>query len=287
MGMADHDVARLAGVDDPGHRVPHLRVVVLAGEAELLAEIAFADQHRADPRHVVQHVVQVLDPRRILDHQDDEDLAVRRERPHIGLSVVLLLRQPPVAHGMARSVAAHPGRLVERRVLEAGVAARSDRVIGLLDAAHMRPDHPVDAEIERLLGVPLAPFRAVGRDADHGGDRRRDGPGGGDPGAVEHVLQRIAQRADVPRVVLQFEDDAVIARRRHGDGALDVGGGEGGEGALSGFQRADDAVEPRYLRHPGLRRVCCDGGNLAAGAGRVTRPGAFATPRGAEAGRRP
>ena len=261
-------------------------MVVLPREAQLLAEVAFADQDGADPRHVVQHVGEALDPRRVLDHQNDEDFAVRRERPDIRLPVIVLLGQAPVAHGMARTVAPDAGGLVERCGFEPGIAARRDRVIGLLDRAHMRPDHAVDAEIERLLGVPLRHLAAVGRNADHRRHCRRDGTGPGDLRAAQHVLQGVAERADVPGVVLHLEDDAVVARRRESDGALDVGGGERGEGALSGFQRRDDAVEPRYFGHPGLRKVRFDGGNLAAGAAAVIRFGAVSPPRGAAAGRR-
>src|SRR5262249_3619403 len=42
--VADRHLALLAGVDDVLHRVEHLRMLVLAREAELLAQVAFADQ---------------------------------------------------------------------------------------------------------------------------------------------------------------------------------------------------------------------------------------------------
>ena len=61
------------------------RVLVLARIAELLAEIAFADQDRADALHLGQHLVEVLDAAHVLDLQDAEDLAVRIERPDVGL----------------------------------------------------------------------------------------------------------------------------------------------------------------------------------------------------------
>src|SRR5581483_479273 len=41
--VADHDVVLLAGVDDAPHPLAQLGMVVLARNAELLAEIAFAD----------------------------------------------------------------------------------------------------------------------------------------------------------------------------------------------------------------------------------------------------
>src|ERR1700704_2826424 len=56
MRMADRHLVLLAGLDDVGHGVEHLRVLVLAREAELLAEIAFADQDQADARHLGQNI---------------------------------------------------------------------------------------------------------------------------------------------------------------------------------------------------------------------------------------
>src|SRR5215467_11529855 len=67
--VADRDLALLAGVDDVLHRVEHLRMLVLAREAELLAQIAFADQDQADAGYLGEDVVEVLDRQRVLDHQ--------------------------------------------------------------------------------------------------------------------------------------------------------------------------------------------------------------------------
>ena len=60
--MADHDIVLLAGVD-------HLRFIHSSttlcsywrGIAELLREIAFADQHGADARHIGEDVVEIFD----------------------------------------------------------------------------------------------------------------------------------------------------------------------------------------------------------------------------------
>src|SRR5436309_3515600 len=46
--MADHDIVLLAGVDHPLHPFEHLRVLILPGIAELLGEVAFANENGAD-----------------------------------------------------------------------------------------------------------------------------------------------------------------------------------------------------------------------------------------------
>ena len=56
--VADHDVVPLAGVDHPRHPFEHLGVLVLAGIAELLGEIALADEDGADAGHLLQDVGQ-------------------------------------------------------------------------------------------------------------------------------------------------------------------------------------------------------------------------------------
>jgi len=63
-------------------------------------------------RNIGENVVEVLDAARILDLQDAEDLALRIERPHIGLLIVFLEGQAPIARRCRRAVAAQSGRLV-------------------------------------------------------------------------------------------------------------------------------------------------------------------------------
>ena len=167
MRVADDDIVLLAGVDHALHLLQQLRILVLARNAKLLAEIAFADQDRADALHLLEHRVEVLDAAHVLDLQDREDLAVRIERPHVGLRVILLLRQAPVAHRAVRAVAADAGRLVVLRGLEPRIAARRDRVVGLLDGRDVRKHDAVAAEIERLLRLPLRLLDAVHRHAHH------------------------------------------------------------------------------------------------------------------------
>jgi len=52
-------------------------MLILARDAELLAEIAFADQDGADAGDLGQHRVEIFDATGILDLQDAENLALR------------------------------------------------------------------------------------------------------------------------------------------------------------------------------------------------------------------
>ena len=181
-------------------------------------------------------------PTRVLHHQDHEDLALGIERPDVGAIVIILLAEPPVAHRLGRAVAAHAGGLVERRGLQARIAAGGDRVIGLVDGRDVRPHDAVDAEIERLLGLQLRLLGAIRRNPHHRRDAGRDRAGSGDLAAVEHVLQAIAQRPDVPRIVLHLVDDAVVFGGGHRDRGLGIGLAKRRERRLAGLQGADHAV---------------------------------------------
>src|SRR5580704_18244074 len=81
MRMADHDIVLLASVDDAFHPFQHDLVLVLARIAELLRQVAFADQDAADARNVLEHSIEVLDAAGVFDLQDAEDLTLRIERP--------------------------------------------------------------------------------------------------------------------------------------------------------------------------------------------------------------
>src|SRR5580698_808835 len=105
MRMADHDIVLLAGVDHALHPLQQLRMLILARDAELLTEIAFADQDGADAGHLGQHGVEVFDTTGVLDLQNAENLALRIERPHVGFIVIVLLAEPPIARGRGRAVA--------------------------------------------------------------------------------------------------------------------------------------------------------------------------------------
>src|SRR5712692_2975787 len=83
--VSDHDIVLLAGVDHALHPFQQLGMIVLPRNAEFLAEIAFANQDAANARNLGQHRVEVFDAARVLDLQYAENLALRVERPDIGL----------------------------------------------------------------------------------------------------------------------------------------------------------------------------------------------------------
>ncbi len=168
---------------------------------------------------------------------------LRVERPDVGAVVVLLLRQPPVAGGIPGRVPALPRGLVTRGAGRPGVAAGRNGVARLLDRAHVRPQDPVHAAVEHLLGDPLVHFAPVGWYAHHGRDRRRQGSRFHYLPAVEQVLQTVAQRPDVVRAVLHFDHDTVVAFGRN---ELTVGGlrrREAHENVLALLEHFDDSVQ--------------------------------------------
>src|SRR5256885_11598476 len=67
--MAAYDVVLLAGLDHVRHVPEQFRMLVLARETQLLAEIAFAAQARSDALHLAEHRVEIRNPARVLDLQ--------------------------------------------------------------------------------------------------------------------------------------------------------------------------------------------------------------------------
>src|SRR5262245_60296192 len=124
MRMPAGDAMFVADAADGGHRFDDGGVIVLPRMTEILRQITLADQHHADALHCLQYPRQVVDGHDVLAHDDDENLAVRNERPHVSLLVVVLRCNPPVASGMYGLVAAHALWLVRRRFFRAGVPAR-------------------------------------------------------------------------------------------------------------------------------------------------------------------
>ena len=61
MRVADDDVMLLAGLHHARHPFQQLRVIVLPRIAELLAEVALADQDRADALDLGEDGVEILD----------------------------------------------------------------------------------------------------------------------------------------------------------------------------------------------------------------------------------
>jgi hypothetical protein len=105
MRVANRSAARLADANDLGH-VPHdFRVLVFARVAEFLAEIAFTDQSRSDARQLGQYLIEILDGKRILDHQDDEDFTRRIEGPYIGSLAIFCLGKAPKTSCRAGAIA--------------------------------------------------------------------------------------------------------------------------------------------------------------------------------------
>src|SRR5208282_532840 len=189
MRVTDHDVVFLAGVDDAFHLFQHGFVLVLPRVAELLRQVAFADQDAADARHIVEYVVEVLDAACILDLQDAKNFTLRIKRPDVGFLVVVLLAEAPVARGCGRTIATDAGGLVARGALESRIAAGAYRIGRFLDRRNMREHDTVATHVEGLLGLPLRHLRPVHRYAGHRRHARHDGGGLGDLRAVEHVLQ--------------------------------------------------------------------------------------------------
>lgn len=109
----------------------------------------------------------------------------------------------------------------------------------------MRPHDAVDTLVEDLLGHPLAGFAAIGRDAHKRGHRRRERAGAHDLPAVEHVLQAVAERADIVGPVLHLKDDTVVGRAVDGLRDADLRRGKGHKARFALLQSPDHAIEAR------------------------------------------
>ena len=136
-----------------------------------------------------------------------------------------------------------------RGVLEPRIAAGADGVGRFFDGGNVREHDAVATHIERLLGLPLRHLDPIDGNPGHRRDARHHGGGFGDLRAVEHVLQAIPQEPAVPGLMLHLEDAAVDFRGAHRHGTGDLGRRKTGQRMLSGFKRADDAVEPWKFSH--------------------------------------
>src|SRR6202040_100405 len=85
MRVADHNVMFFAGVDYALHPFERTLVLVLPRIADLLREVAFADEYRTNAWHVGKKIVEIVDAARVFDLKDAENLALRIERPDVGL----------------------------------------------------------------------------------------------------------------------------------------------------------------------------------------------------------
>src|SRR5436190_2214850 len=239
----------LAGIDDPRHPFEYLGVFVLAWIAELLREIAFADQYGADARHLLEDLRQRLDAAHVLHHQDYEDLTFGAERPYVGAVVVVLLRESPVPHRGRWPVAADAGWLIVRQALAPRIAACGNGVIGFLHRGDVRPHYSINAKVERLLGMELSFLGSIRRNAHHRGDPGRGRAGLCDLSAIEHVLQTIAQCPYVPGIVLHLKHETVVLGGGHGNGSFGIGLAKRRECVIDGLQVADHAIEARDVSH--------------------------------------
>ncbi len=117
----------------------------------------------------------------------------------------------------------------------------------------MGPHQSVGADVEHLLGHPLAHLAAVGRNADERGDRRRQGAPLQDLPAVQHVLEAVPEIVDVVGMVLGLEDHPVVGRGGQRDGPLNRRRGDKrGHGGAPLLESADNAVQSRHGRHARL-----------------------------------
>src|SRR5258706_3222008 len=139
MRVAHRDLVLPAGLDDVGHGVEHLRMLVLARKAEFLGKVALANQYEADTWHLLENVGEIGNALGVLDHQHDQDLPLGVERPYVGLGVIVLLGEPPVAHRGGWTVAADAGGLLNRRSFQPRVAAGPDPLSG---PPHRRASRP-------------------------------------------------------------------------------------------------------------------------------------------------
>src|ERR671935_1599495 len=116
-----------ADATDGRHRLHNGGMIVLTRIAEVLREIAFADEHHTDSGYLLQNPRQVIDRPHLFTHDDDQNLAVRHERPHVGLCVVFLRRDAPVARCVNGLIAALPLWFIRGCRLRPRVSARCNR----------------------------------------------------------------------------------------------------------------------------------------------------------------
>src|ERR1700733_13449619 len=152
MRMPDDDIVLLAGIDHALHPFQHGLVLVLPRIAEFLRQVAFADQDGADARHVLQNVVEIFHAARVFDLQHAEYLALRVERPDVGLLVIFLLSEAPITRRRGRTVAADAGGVKERGIAQARITAGAHRIGGFLAPRKLRKNKAAASHVERLPG---------------------------------------------------------------------------------------------------------------------------------------
>src|SRR5271169_3500440 len=117
---------------------------------------------------------------------------------------------PPIARRRRGRIAPLTRRLEILRRAGPRITAGGDCVARFVDGADMRPDDAVDALVQDLLGDPLARLAAIGGDAHERRHRRSQCPSLQDLPAVQHVLETVAQCADVVWAMLHLEHHAIV-----------------------------------------------------------------------------
>ena len=118
--MATGNVVFFADSKNGVDRLGNNRMIVVPGMTQFLAQIAFANQHHADSRNLLEYLWQVVDGAGVLALNDNQDFPVRRQGPDVGATVIFLLRESPIARRARGSVATNAGRIVERGVFKSG-----------------------------------------------------------------------------------------------------------------------------------------------------------------------
>src|SRR5579863_2447556 len=131
--MTDANIVLFAESDNFRHCLHDDWMLILPGNTQLLAQIAFTDQHAANTWDVAQDVVEILDALYVLDHQKHQQLALGIQWPDICACVVFLLRQTPIPRGHMRSIPACPGWRMLGGVARTGIATGRHRIERLLD----------------------------------------------------------------------------------------------------------------------------------------------------------
>ena len=131
MRVSARHAAFIADSPDRRHRLHDGRMVVLPRVAEILRQIAFADQHDTDAGHLFQDPRKVVDRAHLFAHDDDQDLAVRAQRPHVGLRVVLLSRRLLMSYGLCSASNTMPSYDAAESAMALSIVGGEKAVIGI------------------------------------------------------------------------------------------------------------------------------------------------------------
>ena len=182
-----------------------------------------------------------------------KDLALRIERPDVGASGSIPAGRGPNSVPPWSARRRESRRRVVRGVLEPRIAAGArPRYTASSTVDDMRPDDTVGSRDRGPAWPGTAPSRRRSPECAPSASRPAPPmPAFAICAAVEHVLQAIAQRRGCPRVVLHLEHDSRRISRSPSRWRNSTSAGAKSTSArLARFERADDAIEPRYFSHP-------------------------------------